>query len=89
MGPTALRYIRLLIVRHLSDLYAEQPSQARINSVCFSPNSDYLATAGQDKQVKVSCRFFVMLSQLGMTYMPTFVTLQLLLQQLTYHTHYD
>ena len=79
---TTLRYIRLLIVRHLSDLYAEQSSQARINSVCFSPNSDYLATAGEDRQIRVSYRFFAMLTA-RMTYMPTFVTLQLLLQQLT------
>ena len=82
-----LRYIRLLIVRHLSDLYAGQSSQGRIYSVCFSPNSDYLAIAGQDKQVKVSRRFFAMPSRRAVIYMPSFVTLQLLLQQLTIITH--
>ena len=86
-GQATLRYIRLLILRHLSELYSDQSYQGRIYSVCFSPNSDYLATAGQDKQVKVSCRFFAMLSQLAMTYMPTFVTLQLLLQKLTFYAH--
>ena len=64
---TTLRYIRLLILRHLSEVYSDQSSQSSIYSVCFSPNSEYLATAGQDKQVKVSCRFFVMFSQLAMT----------------------
>ena len=87
-GHTTLRYIRLLIVIHRSDLYSDQSSGGYIcSAVCFSPNSDYLATAGQDKQVKVSCRFFAMLSQLAMTYMSTFVTLQLFLQQLTINTH--
>ena len=66
-----LRYIRLLIVRHLSDLFADQSSQACIYNVCFSPNSDYLATAGQDGQISLSYRFFAMLSesQLAMLYM--------------------
>ena len=62
MGPTALRYIRLLIERHLSDFYAGQSSQSGIYSVCFSPNSDYLATAGQDGQIRVSYRFFTILT---------------------------
>ena len=62
MGPTALRYIRLLIVRHLSDLFADQSSQACIYSVCFSPNSDYLATAGKDGQIRVSYHFFALLT---------------------------
>ena len=62
MGPTALRYIRLLIERHLSDFYAGQSSQSGIYSVCFSPNSDYLATAGEDRQIRVSYRFFAMLT---------------------------
>ena len=87
MGPTALRYIRLLIVRHLSGLYAGQSSQGRIFSVCFSPNSDYLATAGQDGQVKVSCPFFAMLSRPPVIYMLNFVTLQMLLQQLAFYAH--
>ena len=86
MGPTALRYIRLLIVRHLSDLFADQSSKGNIYCVGFSPNSDYLATASEDRQIRVSYRFFAMFSRLAMTYMPTFVTLQLLLQQLTFHT---
>ena len=76
-----------LILRHLSDLYVDQSSQNRIYSVCFSPNSDYLATAGQDGQVKVCCPFFAMLSRLAMMCIPTFVSLQLLLQQLTIYTH--
>ena len=62
MGPTALRYIRLLIARHLSDLYSDQSSRGCIYSVCFSPNSDYLATAGQDGQIRVSYRFFAILT---------------------------
>ena len=82
-----LRYIRMLIARQLSELYAGQSSQSGIYSVCFSPNSDYLATAGQDGQVKVSCPFFAMLSRLAMMCIPTFVSLQLLLQQLTTYTH--
>ena len=80
---TTLRYVRLLIIRHPSDLYDDHA----IYSVCFSPNSDYLATAGQDGQIRVSYRFFAMLSRLLRTYMPSFVTLQLLLQQLTIYTH--
>ena len=87
MGPTALRYIRLLTKRHLSDLYAGQSSQDDIYSVCFSPNSDYLATGGKDGKIRVSYRFIAMLSRLSMTCVPTFVTLQLLLQQLTLYTH--
>ena len=78
-----LRYIRLLILIHLSELYADQSFWSSIYSVCFSPNSDYLATAGQEREIRVSCRFFAMLSRLSMTCLPTFVTLQLLLQQLT------
>ena len=85
--PDHLTYIRLLIVRHLSDLYADESSQSRIYSVCFIPNSDYLATAGQDGQIRVSYRFIAMLSRLSMTCVPTFVTLQLLLQQLTFYAH--
>ena len=87
MGPTALRYIRLLIERHLSDLYADQSSQDDIYSVCFSPNSEYLAIAGQDGQIKVSYCLFAILSRLVMIYMPTFITLQLLLQQLILYVH--
>ena len=60
--PDHLTYIRLLIVRHLSDLYADESSQSRIYSVCFIPNSDYLATAGQDGQIRVSYRFFTILT---------------------------
>ena len=74
MGPTALRYIWLLIVRHLSKLYADQSSKGVIFSVCFSPDSDYLATAGEDRKIMVSYRFFAMLSRLAVIYMPTFVT---------------
>ena len=85
-GQATLRYIRLLIVRHLSDLFADQSSQACIYSVCFSPNSDYLATAGQDGQIRVSYRFFALLTARRI-YMPNFITLQLLLQQLTFHAH--
>ena len=87
--PDHLTYIRLLIVRHLSDLYADESSQNRIYSVCFIPNSDYLATAGQDGQIRVSYHVFVMLSEPRpvMIYMSIFVTLQLLLQQLTIITH--
>ena len=84
---TTLRYIRLLILRHLSDLYAGQSSQSDIYSVCFSPNSDYLATAREHEQIRVSYRFPTTLSRPVMTYMPTFVTLQLPLQQLTIYTH--
>ena len=62
-----LPYIRVLIVRHISELYADQSHEGTIYSICFSPDSDYLATAGKDGQVKVSCRFFVMFSQLAMT----------------------
>ena len=80
---TTLRYIRLLIVRHPSDLYDDHSSQSGILSFCFSPNNEYLATAGQDGQIRVSYRFFAILSRLAMVYMPTFVTPQLLLQQLT------
>ena len=36
---------------------------------------------------KVSCRFFAMPSRRAVIYMPSFVTLQLLLQQLTIITH--
>ena len=86
-NQTPLRYIPLLIVTHLSELYSNESSRSRVFSVCFSPNGQYLATAGEDKQIKVSCRFFAMLSQLAMTYMPTFVTLQLLLQKLTFYAH--
>ena len=57
-----LRYIRVLIVRHLSELYADQSSNGVIFSVGFSPNSDYLATAGQDGQIRVSYRFFTILT---------------------------
>ena len=86
---TTLRYIRLLIDSHRSDLCAYQSSGGYIcSTVCFSPiNSDYLATAGHDEQVKVSYRLFAMFSRLAMTYMPTFVTLQLLLQELTLYAH--
>ena len=84
MGPTALRYIRLLTERHLSDLYAGQSSQDDIYSVCFSPNSDYLATGGEDGKIRVSYRFIAVLSRLSMTFEPTFVTLELLLQRLTF-----
>ena len=69
-----LRYIRVLIVRHLSELYADQSSKGAICNVCFSPNSDYLAAAGEDKQIRVSYHFFAILSRLAMVYMPTFVT---------------
>ena len=62
MGPTALLYIRLLTERHSSDLYAGQSSQDDIYSVCFSPNSDYLATGGEDGQIRVSYRFFARLT---------------------------
>ena len=86
-GQATLRYIRLLILRHLSDLYSDQSSRSGICSVCFSPNSEYLATAGQDGQIRVSYRFFAMFSRLAMTYMPTFVTLHLFLQQLTIYTN--
>ena len=75
-----LRYIRLLIVGHLSDIYSDKSSRSGICSVCFSPNSGYLATAGEDGQIRVSYRFIAMLSRLSMTCVPT---LQLLLQQLT------
>ena len=74
-----LHYIRLLILRHLSDFYAGHSSQSGIHSVCFSPNSDYLATAGQDGQIRVSYRFFAMFSRRAVIYMPTSVTLHLLL----------
>ena len=85
---TTLRYIRLLIDSHRSDLYAYQSSGGYIcSAVCFSLNSDYLATAGQDGQIRVSYRFIAMLSRLSMTCVPTFVTLQLLLQQLTFYAH--
>ena len=86
--PDHLTYIRLLIVRHLSDLYADESSQNRIYSVCFIPNSDYLATAGQDGQIRVSYRFFAMHSESrrAIIYMSIFDTLQLLLQQLTFYT---
>ena len=57
-----LRYIRVLIVRHLSELYADQSSKGAIYSVCFSPNSDYLAAAGEDGQIRVSYRFFAILT---------------------------
>ena len=87
---TTLRHIRLLIDSHRSDLYAYQSSGGYIcSAICFSPNSDYLATAGQDEQIiRVSYRFFAMLSEsrLVMIYMSIFVTLQLLLQQLTFYT---
>ena len=73
-GESTLRYIRLLIVGHLSDLYSGKSSQSGIWSVCFSPNNEYLATAGQDGQIRVSYRFFAILSRLAMVYMPTFVT---------------
>ena len=58
-----LRYIRLLIVTHRSDLYADQSSgRYRCSAVCFSPNSDYLATAVEDGQIRVSYRFFAILT---------------------------
>ena len=82
-----LRYIRLLILRHLSDLYSDQSSRSGICSACFSPNIDYLATAREHGQIRVSYRFPTTLSWPVMTYMPTFVTLQLILQQLTIYTH--
>ena len=89
MGPTALRYIRLLTDSHRSDLYAYQSSGGYIcSAVCFSPiNSDYLATAGEDGQIRVSYRFIAMLSRFTITYIPTFVTLQLLPRQLTFYAH--
>ena len=49
----------MLSARHLSELYAGQSSQSGIYSVCFSPNSDYLATAGQDGQIGVSYRYLL------------------------------
>ena len=76
-----------LILRRLSELYTEASSQNGICSVCFIPNSDYLATAGQDGQIRVSYRFFAILSRLPVIYMMNFVTLQMLLQQLTFYTH--
>ena len=58
-----LRYIRLLIDSHRSDLYAYQSSGGYIcSAVCFSPNSDYLAAAGEDGQIRVSYRFFAILT---------------------------
>ena len=58
-----LRYIRLLIDSHHSDHYAYQSSGGYIcSAVCFSLNSDYLATAGQDGQIRVSYRFFTILT---------------------------
>ena len=52
----------MLIVRHASDLYADESFKNCIYCVCFSPNSDYLATAGQDRQIRVSYRFFAILT---------------------------
>ena len=43
-----------LILRRISELYTDESSQNGICSVCFIPNSDYLATAGQDGQIRVS-----------------------------------
>ena len=58
-----LRYIRLLIVTHRSDLYADQSSGGyRCSAVCFSLNSDYLTTGGEDGQIRVSYRFFAILT---------------------------
>ena len=74
MGPTALRYIRLLILRHLSGLYSDQAPRSSIHSVCFSPNSDYLATGGGDGQIRVSYRFPTTLSRPVMIWLLTFVT---------------
>ena len=60
---TTLRYIRLLIDSHRSDLYAYQSSGGYIcSAVSFSPNSDYLAAAGEDGQIRVSYRFFAILT---------------------------
>ena len=78
-----LLYIRMLSARHLSELYAGQSSPSGIYSVCFSPNSDYLATGGGDGQIRVSYRFPTTLSRPVMIHMRTFSALQLLLQQLT------
>ena len=75
-----LSYIPLLIVRHSSNLYADKLPLNCIYSICFSPDSDYLATGGEDGQIRVSYRFFAMLSRLAVICMPTFVILQLLLQ---------
>ena len=69
-----------LILRRISELYTDESSQNGICSVCFIPNSDYLATAGQDGQIRVSYRFFAILSRLPVTYMLNFVTLQMFLQ---------
>ena len=60
---TTLRYIRLLILRHLSELYADQSYNGVIFSVGFSPNSDYLATGGGNRQIRVSYRFLAILSR--------------------------
>ena len=57
-----LRYIWLLIHRHLSDLNNDESSQRGIYSVCFSPNSYCLATAGYDRRIRVSYRFFARLT---------------------------
>ena len=51
-----------LILRRISELYTDESSQNGICSVCFIPNSDYLATAGQDGQIRVSYRFFAILT---------------------------
>ena len=74
---TVLRYIRLLTHRHLSDLNNDESSQSVLYSVCFSPNSECLATAGHDRRIRVSYRLFAILSRLAIKYVPTFVTLQL------------
>ena len=42
-GQATLRYIRLLIVGHLSDLYSDKSSQSGIWSVCFSPNNELVS----------------------------------------------
>ena len=76
----------MFIGSYRSALYPDQSSIGVIYSVCFSPDTDYLATADEDRQIRVSYRFFAMFSRLAMTYMPTFLTLQLFLQQLTFHT---
>ena len=51
-----------LILRRISELYTDESSQNGICSVCFIPNSDYLAAAGQDGQIRVSYRFFTILT---------------------------
>ena len=53
MTSLSIDFVHSIIV-HLSELYDNKTSQGILHSICFSPDGNYLATAGKDKRIRVS-----------------------------------